>query len=74
MKKLVAVSGHIPFPLREGCPAYITCSQGIVQTSKVVNIIADSKEFAHFETMNSVYKVTLEKSPVTLAKPVSRCA
>lgn len=74
MKKLVSLSGHIVFPLKEGSPAYIACSQGIIQTSKVVSIIANEKEFANFETLNSKYKVTLEKSPVTLAKPISRCA
>lgn len=74
MKKAVKLSGHIVFPLREGSPAYIACSQGIVQTSKVVSIITDTKEFAHFETMNSEYKVTLEKSPVGVAQALPKCA
>lgn len=74
MRKIVKLSGHIVLPLREGSPAYIACSQGIVQTSKVVNIISETKEFAHFETMNSVYKVTLEKSPVTMTQMAPKCA
>ena len=74
VKKVVAMSGHIPFPLKEGSSTYITCSQGILQTSTVVNIITDTENFAHFETMNSEYKVTLEKSPVTLAQTPAKCA
>ena len=60
MKSLVLISGHIVFPLKEGISAYIACSKGIIQTSKVVNIISFTKDFAHFETMNSEYKVTPE--------------
>ena len=74
MKKLVELKGHIVNTLQEGLPAYIACSEGIVQTSKVVSIKNNSKEFAHFETMNSEYKVTLEKSPVALAQTLPRCA
>ena len=74
MKKEVKLSGHIVFPLKEGSPAYIACSKGIVQTSKVVSIKNVTKEFAHFETMNSEYKVTLEKSPVGVAQALPKCA
>lgn len=74
MKKTVELSGHIVFPLKEGVSAYIACSNGIVQTSKVVNIINNSKKFAHFETMNLEYKVTLEKSPVEIAQTLPKCA
>ena len=74
MKKTVEISGHIVFPLREGVSAYIACSKGIIQTSKVVSVKNDTKEFAHFETMNSEYKVTLEKSPVELAQVLPKCA
>lgn len=74
MKKLVELKGHIVYTLQEGLPAYIACSEGIVQTSKVVSIKNISKEFAHFETMNSEYKVTLEKSPVALAQTLPKCA
>lgn len=62
MKSLVLISGHIVFPLKEGISAYIACSKGIIQTSKVVNIISFTKDFAHFETMNSEYKVTPKKA------------
>jgi hypothetical protein len=52
MKKTVEISGHIVFPLKEGVSAYIACSKGIVQTSKVVSVKNDTKEFAEgiFET------------------------
>ena len=74
MKSLVLISGHIVFPLKEGISAYIACSKGIIQTSKVVNIISFTKDFAHFETMNSEYKVTPEKSPVKAAEVLPECA
>lgn len=60
MKKLVNISGHIIFGLAEGRSAFISCDEGIIQTSKVVNILSDTKELVHFETMNSEYKVTPE--------------
>lgn len=74
MKKTVEISGHIVFPLKEGVSAYIACSQGIIQTSKVVSIKNETTEFAHFETMNSEYKVTFEKSPVGIAQALPECA
>ena len=74
MKSTLNLSGHIVFPLREGSPAYITCSEGLITTSKVVSIISNTKEFAHFETMNSEYKVTLEKSPVGVTQALPKCA
>lgn len=74
MKKQVKISGHIVFSLKEGVPAYIASSQGVIQTSKVVNIISNTKDLAHFETMNSEYKVTLEKSPIDIAQALPNCA
>lgn len=74
MKKTVKICGHIVFALKEGLPAYIACSNGIVQTSNVVRIISNEKEMVHFETMNSEYKVTLEKSPVEMVKTLPKCA
>ena len=74
MKKTVDLSGHIVFPLREGVEAYIASSKGMVYTSKVVKIISITNEIAHFETMNSAYKVVLEKSPVAMAQTLPKCA
>lgn len=74
MKKTVEVNGHIVFPLKEGSAAYIACDKGIIQTSKVVSIISNTNEFAHFETMNSEYKVLLEKSPVAISQGLPKCA
>lgn len=74
MKKTVDLIGHIVFPLREGNEAFIACSKGIVNTSKVVTIISVTDELAHFETMNSVYKVVLERSPVAIAQTLPKCA
>ena len=64
MKKAVELRGHVAFPLAEGRSAYIACDKGILQTSKVVKIFSDTKELVHFETMNSVYKVIPDPSPV----------
>lgn len=74
MKKSVELNGRIVFPLTEGRCAYITCSSGIIKTSKVVNVITVTEEKAHFETMNSFYKVTFEKSPSEAANSLSLCA
>lgn len=60
MKKLVNISGHILFGLVEGRSAFISCDEGIIQTSKVVNILETTKERVHFETINSEYRVTPE--------------
>lgn len=74
MKKSVELNGRIVFPLVEGKCAYITCSNSIIKTSKVVNVIAETEKLAHFETMNSFYKVTFEKSPSEAANSLPLCA
>lgn len=65
MKKLISVSGKIVFPLQEGARALIAYRGDFIYTSRVVEIFEVSDAMAHFETMNSVYKVALVPCPVT---------
>ncbi len=76
MKKAVTISGNILFPLQEGHRAVIYSGGSMIHTSLVVNIIEKTPEFAHFETMNRVYRVTLEPSPTeaTLPTVLAMCA
>lgn len=76
MKKVVAISGSILFPLKEGCKAVICSGGNIIHTSLVVEIIEQTPEFTHFETMNSVYRVSLAPFPTeaALSKPLAMCA
>lgn len=76
MKKVVAINGNILFPLKEGCKAVIYSGSSVIHTSLVVNIIEQTPEFAHFETMNSVYRVALVPLPIeaALPKPLAMCA
>ena len=74
MKKTISITGQIVFPLKEGSRAIIAYGGDFIYTSRVVDIIEVSEDFAHFETMNSVYKVafvpqnTFAPLPITLAK------
>ena len=76
MKKTVHISGKVVFPLREGVQAVIACNGGFIRTSRVVEIFEVSDDMAHFETMNSIYKVALVPHPVTAAMPevYAKCA
>lgn len=76
MKKTVHISGKVVFPLREGVKAVIACSGGFIRTSRVVEIFEVSENMAHFETMNSIYRVALVPHPVTAAVPevYAKCA
>lgn len=76
MKKTVMISGNILFSLQEGHRAVICSGGRMIHTSLVVNIIEQTPEFAHFETMNSVYRVILVPSPTeaALPKPLAMCA
>lgn len=69
MKKTVNVTGKIVFPLQEGSRAVISTGGGLTYTSTVVEIFEERTDFAHFETMNSVYKVCLQPVPIRMAIP-----
>ena len=76
MKKLICISGKVVFPLREGARAVIAYGGDFIYTSRVVEIFEASEYIAHFETMNSIYKVALVPYPVTAAMPevYAKCA
>ena len=68
-KKTVCVSGRVMLPIKEGARAVISCGGGFVYTSRVVEIFEVSENMAHFETMNSIYKVSFVPNPVIAAIP-----
>ena len=76
MKKIISISGKVVFPLREGARAIIAYGGDYIYTSRVVEIFEVSADFAHFETMNSIYRVALVPNPVTAAIPeiYAKCA
>ena len=76
MKKTVHISGKVVFPLREGARAVIAYGGDFIYTSRVVEIFEVSEHFAHFETMNSIYKVVLAPQPVTasMLEIYAKCA
>lgn len=76
MKKTVSISGKVVFPLREGARAVIACGGDFIYTSHVVEMFEESDDFAHFETMNSIYKVALVPHPVAAAmsEGYAKCA
>ena len=75
-KKTVCVSGRVMLPIKEGARAVISCAGGFVYTSRVVEIFEVSENMAHFETMNSIYRVSFVPNPVTavISEDILRCA
>ena len=75
-KKTVCVSGRVMLPIKEGSRAVISCGGGFVYTSRVVEIFEVSEDMVHFETMNSIYKVSLIPNPViaALTEEMVKCA
>ena len=75
-KKTVCVSGRVMLPIKEGARAVISCGGGFVYTSRVVEIFEVSENMAHFETMNSIYKVSFVPNPViaVMSEDILRCA
>ena len=71
MKKLICIGGTILFPLQVGKRAVIVKGGDCIYTSRVVE-----KEAVCFETMNSVYRVSLLPVPVKAPLPseLSMCA
>lgn len=75
-KKDVHVSGVLATPLREGSRVLIRCGGSFIYTSLVVEIRESSADRVCFETMNSVYHVSLEPIPIKASLPdmPARCA
>lgn len=76
MKKTVEVCGKLLFPLQEGHCAVIVRGTECIYTSLVVEILEQSAERACFETMNSIYRVSLQPVPVKMTMPpfLAMCA
>lgn len=76
MKKLICVSGKLLLPLQVGNRAVILNGGDCIYTSRVVEILKETAEVAYFETMNSVYKVSLAPVPIKAALPadLAMCA
>ncbi len=66
LKKVVTVQGTLMIPLQVGQKAIIRRGGDFIYTSRVVDVIVQSAEYACFETMNAVYKVYLETVPATV--------
>ena len=75
-KKNIYVNGTLAAPLREGVRAMIHSDGGFIYTSLVVEIREVSADCVCFETMNSVYHVSLEPVPFEAALPdkLAMCA
>lgn len=69
IKKVVCVDGSLALPLQVGKRAVIRRGGDFIFTSLVVDIRDERAYFACFETMNSVYKVSLVPVPVEAAIP-----
>ena len=69
MKKTVCVNGNVAFPLEVGRRAVIRRGGDFVFTSLVVEIREQRADYVCFETMNSVYQVSL--APIPVEVPVS---
>ncbi len=60
MKREVCINGKVLFPLQEGNAALIAKSGQYIRTSPVVAICEENEEYAHFETQNSIYRVSMK--------------
>ena len=71
MKKIVSLEGRLVFPLQVGRRALIRLNGDFIRTSLVVEVLVDRRDYACFETMNSVYKVILAPVPAEAISPLS---
>lgn len=76
MKKTVCIDGNVAFPLEIGRRAVIRRGGDFVFTSPVVEIREQRTDYVCFETMNSVYQVSLAPVPVEVSAsyPMMRAA
>ncbi len=59
MKKTISINGRVLLPLKEGCRATIIAGDHTMVTSPIVDVIELTHDRAYFETMNSIYIVSL---------------
>ena len=69
MKKMVLVSGRLLAPLKEGKCAVIQRGGEFIRTSQVVEILEVTESYARFETMNTLYQVSMSPVPSEAAAP-----
>lgn len=76
MKQTVRISGRLLSPLKIGAKALISYGGDFIRTSRVVEILEVSDNLAHFETMNTIYSVSLISYPVTaeISHNYAKCA
>jgi hypothetical protein len=70
-KKNVYMAGALVSPLKEGSRALIKCSGNLIYTSPVVEICSITTDCVCFETMNSVYHISLVPIPFRAPLPDS---
>ena len=63
MKKIVNLEGSLVFPVQVGRRALIRQNGDFIRTSLVVEVLVNRSDYACFETMNSIYKVSLAPVP-----------
>ena len=63
MKKHVSLSGRLLSPLKEGQCAIIQRGGDLIRPSRVVEILEVTDVVVHFETMNTVYQVSMAPVP-----------
>jgi len=75
-KKDIYVTGVLASPLEEGARALIRRGGDFIHTSRVVEVREVAADRVCFETMNSVYHVSLVPLPfsASLPKELAMCA
>ncbi len=76
MKKEVCINGRLLFPLVKGKIAMIARPGGYTRTAPVVKIREENAEYAHFETEDTVYRVSTKPlaTRATLPSVLLMCA
>ena len=63
MKRIINLEGSLVFPVQVGRRALIRQNGDFIRTSLVVEVLVSRADYACFETMNSIYKVSLAPVP-----------
>ena len=76
MKKTVSISGKLVAPLQEGNSAIIRRSGDFIRTSPVVEILEVTDNYVSFETMNTLYQLSMDPVPIKAGalRMLQRCA
>lgn len=71
MKRIVNLEGSLVFPVQVGRRALIRQNGDFIRTSLVVEVMVNRQDYACFETMNSIYKVSLAPVPAEAVSHLS---